>query len=107
MVPGCYNGLVARLAREHNFKAIYISGGALTASSGVPDIGLRTLDEFTKVIKDVSTFSDLPVLVDADTGFGEGEMVSRTVHDFFMNGAAALHIEDQVFPKRCGHLDGK
>ena len=72
MTPGAYNGLTARLAAEHGFKALYISGGALTASSGVPDIGLRTLDEFCNVIKDVSTFSDLPVIVDADTGFGEG-----------------------------------
>lgn len=72
MVPGCYNGLVARLAAQHGFRALYVSGGALTASSGVPDIGLRTLDEFCKVIKDVSTFSNLPVIADADTGFGEG-----------------------------------
>ena len=70
MVPGCYNGLVARLAAQHGFKALYVSGGALTASSGVPDIGLRTLDEFCKVIKDVSSFSNLPVIADADTGFG-------------------------------------
>lgn len=107
MVPGCYNGLVARLAANHGFKALYISGGALTASSGVPDIGLRTLSEFCTVIKDVSTFSNLPVIVDADTGFGEGEMCARTVSDFFYSGAAGLHIEDQVFPKRCGHLNGK
>lgn len=107
MVPGCYNGLVARLAAQHGFKALYVSGGALTASSGVPDIGLRTLDEFTKVIKDVSTFSNLPVIADADTGFGEGEMCARTVTEFFYSGAAGLHIEDQVFPKRCGHLNGK
>ena len=107
MVPGCYNGLVARMAAQHGFQALYISGGALTASSGVPDIGLRTLDEFCSVIKDVSTFSDLPVIVDADTGFGEGEMCARTVHDFFYSGASGLHIEDQVFPKRCGHLNGK
>lgn len=92
MTPGAYNGLTARLAARHGFQALYISGGALTASSGVPDIGLRTLDEFCKVIKDVSTFSDLPVIVDADTGFGEGEMCARTVHDFFYSGAAGLHI---------------
>ena len=70
MIPGCFNGLIARLAASHGFKAIYVSGGALTASSGVPDIGLRTLNEFTSVIKDVSTFSNLPVIADADTGFG-------------------------------------
>ena len=70
MVPGCFNGLIARLAAQHGFRALYVSGGALTASSGVPDIGLRTLSEFSAVIKDVSTFSDLPVIADADTGFG-------------------------------------
>lgn len=107
MVPGCFNGLIARLAAQRGFKAIYVSGGALTASSGVPDIGLRTLSEFTSVIKDVSTFSNLPVIADADTGFGEGEMCARTVHDYFYAGASGLHIEDQVFPKRCGHLNGK
>jgi len=95
------------MAAQKGFKALYISGGALTASSGVPDIGLRTLSEFCTVIKDVSTFSNLPVIVDADTGFGEGEMCARTVSDFFYSGAAGLHIEDQVFPKRCGHLGGK
>jgi methylisocitrate lyase len=72
MVPGAYNGLTARLAVKHGFKALYFSGGALTASTGVPDIGLRTLSEFCSAIKDVSTFSDLPVIADADTGFGEG-----------------------------------
>jgi methylisocitrate lyase len=70
MVPGCFNGLIARLAAQHGFRALYVSGGALTASSGVPDIGLRSLNEFCSVIKDVSTFSNLPVIADADTGFG-------------------------------------
>jgi methylisocitrate lyase len=107
MTPGAYNGLTARLAEQHGFKALYISGGALTASSGVPDIGLRTLPEFCSIIKDVSSFTSLPVIADADTGFGEGEMCSRTVHDYFYSGASGLHIEDQVFPKRCGHLQGK
>ena len=107
MTPGAYNGLTARLAAIHGFRALYISGGALTASSGVPDIGLRTLNEFVNVVKDVSTFSDLPVIVDADTGFGEGEMCARTVHELFYAGASGMHIEDQVFPKRCGHLLGK
>ena len=72
MIPGAYNGLTARLAAEHGFRALYISGAALTASSGVPDTGLRTLNEFCTLIKDITTFSDLPVIVDADTGFGEG-----------------------------------
>ena len=79
----------------------------MTASSGVPDIGLVTLDGFCKTIKEVALSSGLPVLADADTGCGEGEMVAKTVWDYFLNGASGLHIEDQVFPKRCGHLDGK
>lgn len=80
MIPGAFNGMVGRIAADVGFKALYISGAALTAGSGVPDIGLRDLTEFSKVIKEVSTFSNLPVLVDADTGFGEGEMVMRTVN---------------------------
>lgn len=80
MIPGAFNGLVARSAVLNGFKSLYISGAALTASSGVPDIGLRDLSEFSKVIREVSTSSDLPILADADTGFGEGEMVVRTVH---------------------------
>ena len=64
MTPGAYNGLTARLAAIHGFQALYVSGGALTASSGVPDIGLRTLNEFVSVVKDVATFSDLPVIVE-------------------------------------------
>lgn len=107
MIPGAFNGMVARIAADQGFKALYISGAALTASSGVPDIGLRTLTEFSSIIREVTTASNLPTIVDADTGFGEGEMCMRTVHEYFYSGASGLHIEDQVFPKRCGHLDGK
>jgi len=106
-IPGAFNGLVARACAEHGFKAVYVSGAAVTASSGVPDIGLVTLDGFAKVIKEVHHASGLPVLADADTGFGEGEMCAKTVWEYFSAGAAGLHIEDQVFPKRCGHLDDK
>jgi len=67
LIPGCFNGLIARLAAQHGFPAIYISRGELTASSGVPNIGLRTLSEFTAVLKDVSIVSNLPVIADADT----------------------------------------
>ncbi|KAL4446531.1 hypothetical protein ABPG74_005469 [Tetrahymena malaccensis] len=107
MVPGAFNGMSARIAAENGFKSLYVSGAAVTASTGVPDIGLVTLDGFCKVIKEVSMASGLPVIADADTGFGEGEMCARTVWDYFQAGASGLHIEDQVFPKRCGHLDGK
>eukprot|EP00929_Paragymnodinium_shiwhaense_P092388 TRINITY_DN5226_c0_g1_i1.p1 TRINITY_DN5226_c0_g1~~TRINITY_DN5226_c0_g1_i1.p1 ORF type:complete len:331 (-),score=69.10 TRINITY_DN5226_c0_g1_i1:150-1076(-) len=106
-LPGAFNGFCGRLVAEAGFKGSYISGAALTASAGVPDIGLLTLDHFTRVIKEVVQVSDLPLIADADTGFGEAEMVTRTVREYHAAGAAGLHIEDQVFPKRCGHLDGK
>mmetsp|Transcript_120712 Transcript_120712/g.209579 ORF Transcript_120712/g.209579 Transcript_120712/m.209579 type:complete len:310 (-) Transcript_120712:103-1032(-) len=106
-VPGAFNGLCGRLVADKGFKAAYISGAAVTACAGTPDIGLLTLDHFARVIGEVSTSSGLPLIADADTGFGEAEMVKRTVFEYERNGAAALHIEDQVFPKRCGHLDGK
>jgi len=73
----------------------------------VPDIGLVTMDGFCKAIKEVSLSSGLPVLADADTGFGEAEMLAKAVWEYHMAGASGFHIEDQVFPKRCGHLDGK
>ncbi len=106
-MPGAFNGLSARLAAEAGFKAVYISGGAISAASGVPDIGLCSLDFFANRIREVSSVSGLPVLSDADTGFGEAEMITKTVVEFIQAGAAGLHIEDQSFPKRCGHLDGK
>ncbi|RMH26278.1 MAG: methylisocitrate lyase [Planctomycetota bacterium] len=105
--PGAFNGLVARAVARAGFDAAYVSGAAVSASAGVPDIGLVTLDGFCSIIRQVSAASGLPVLADADTGFGEVEMVARTVHAYTDAGAAGLHIEDQVFPKRCGHLEGK
>ncbi len=108
MLPGAYDGLVARQAKAKNFKALYLSGAAISASYGVPDIGLLTLDHFKAKIREISVASGgLPILADADTGFGEVEMVSRVVREFAHAGAAGLHLEDQEFPKRCGHLDGK
>ena len=106
-LPGAFNGLTARIAADTGFKGLYVSGGAISAASGVPDIGLCSLDFFCEKIREVSTVSGLPVIADADTGFGEGEMVSRTVKEYIHAGAGGLHIEDQSFPKRCGHLDGK
>jgi len=105
--PGAFNGLVARAVADAGFEACYVSGGAISAASGVPDIGLLGLDRFCEVIRQVASSSGLPVLSDADTGFGEGEMAARMVHDYSDAGAAGCHIEDQVFPKRCGHLEGK
>ncbi|CDW90533.1 methylisocitrate lyase [Stylonychia lemnae] len=106
-MPGAFNGLTARMMADLNFQATYISGAALSASRGVPDIGILGLENFTQLIEDVYVSSNLPIIADADTGFGEGEMCSRTVFAYNKAGAAGLHIEDQEFPKRCGHLDGK
>ena len=106
-LPGAYNGLVAHAVRDAGFEGGYLSGGALSASSGVPDIGILTLDRFAMAVREVCDASGLPIIADADTGFGEGEMVRRTVIEYANAGAAGLHIEDQQFPKRCGHLDGK
>ncbi len=105
--PGAFNALVAMAVRDAGFHACYVSGGATSVAAGVPDVGLLTLDHFARVVREVATGSGLPVLADADTGFGEEEMTRRTVIEYHRAGAAGLHLEDQVFPKRCGHLDGK
>lgn len=105
--PGAFNALVALAVAQAGFPACYVSGGATSVAAGVPDVGLLTLEHFCRVIREVRDGSGLPVLADADTGFGEEEMVRRTVIEYHRAGAAGLHLEDQVFPKRCGHLDGK
>ncbi|MFO0782847.1 MAG: isocitrate lyase/phosphoenolpyruvate mutase family protein [Phycisphaerales bacterium] len=107
MVPGAFNALVARAVAQAGFEACYISGGATANVAGYPDIGLITLTEMTRTIREIADASKLPVIVDADTGYGEVECCVRTVVEYERAGAAALHVEDQVFPKRCGHLDGK
>ena len=107
MVPGAFNALVARAVRQAGFEACYVSGGATANVSGYPDIGLITLTEMARTIREISDASGLPVIADADTGYGEVECAVRTVVEYERAGAAALHVEDQVFPKRCGHLDGK
>jgi methylisocitrate lyase len=106
-IPGAFNALCARAIARAGFQACYISGAATSVAAGVPDIGVLTLDHFSRVIREAADASGLPVLADADTGFGEAEMVRRTVLEYCRAGAAGLHIEDQVFPKRCGHLEGK
>jgi methylisocitrate lyase len=107
MAPGAFNGLVGRMLAKKGFKGCYVSGAAVSASTGQPDIGLVNVNDFTKVIGEIYYSSKLPIIADADTGFGEGEMCAKTVWEYNKAGAAGLHIEDQVFPKRCGHLDGK
>lgn len=105
--PGAFTALVGRAVACAGFDAVYISGGATANTAGLPDVGLLTLTEVCRTIREVSQASGLPTIVDADTGYGEVEMVHRTVREYERAGAAALHIEDQEFPKRCGHLDGK
>ena len=105
--PGAFNGLVAKAVAAAGFEAMYVSGGACSAAAGVPDVGLLDRSDFCRVIREVVRSSDLPTMADADTGFGEEEQVRRTVIEYAHAGAGGLHLEDQVFPKRCGHLDGK
>jgi methylisocitrate lyase len=106
-VPGVFNALVARMAEELGFSAVYLSGAALSASAGLPDIGLLTLTEFVDQARSITSVTRLPLLCDADTGFGEALNVERTVRSFEGAGAAGIHLEDQLLPKRCGHLSGK
>ncbi len=107
MAPGAFNALVARAVARAGFEACYISGGATANVAGYPDIGLITLTEITRTIREITQAGRLPTIVDADTGYGEVESVVRTVIEYERAGAAGMHIEDQVFPKRCGHLEGK
>ncbi len=105
--PGAFTPLSARLIQDKGFDGAYISGAVMAAELGLPDIGLTTLSEVAQRAHQISRMSDLPTLVDADTGFGEPMNVARTVHELEDAGVAGLHLEDQVNPKRCGHLDGK
>jgi methylisocitrate lyase len=106
-LPGAFNALCGRAIARAGFEGCYVSGAATSVSAGVPDIGLLTLEHFCRVIREIADASGLPLIADADTGFGEAEMVRRTVIEYARAGAAGLHLEDQKFPKRCGHLDGK
>jgi len=106
-IPGVFNALAAKMAEEIGFAAVYLSGGALSAGNGVPDVGLLTLTEFAQEVQRISWATELPLLADADTGFGEALNVERTVRLFEQAGAAGIHLEDQQMPKRCGHLSGK
>jgi methylisocitrate lyase len=106
-VPGVFSPLVARLAERLGFQAVYLSGAGLSASLGLPDIGLVTQTEFADEARRVVSATSLPLLCDADTGFGEALNVERTVRLYEAAGTAGLHLEDQQLPKRCGHLSGK
>jgi methylisocitrate lyase len=106
-MPGAYNGLAALQAKAAGFEAVYLSGAAMSASMGLPDLGIITVDEVCFFIRQVSRAANLPVLVDGDTGYGEVLNVMHMVRSFEDAGAAAVHIEDQLLPKKCGHLNDK
>jgi methylisocitrate lyase len=107
LLPGVFNPLVARIAERVGFQAVYLSGAALSASLGLPDVGLVTLPEFVDAARSITAATALPLVCDADTGFGEALNVERTVRLFEGAGVAGIHLEDQQLPKRCGHLSGK
>lgn len=106
-VPGAFNPLSARLIERKGFDGVYISGAVLSADLGLPDIGLTTLTEVASRGAQIARTTELPTLIDADTGFGEPMNAARTVQEMENAGISGLHIEDQINPKRCGHLDGK
>src|SRR4051812_9591301 len=106
-MPGAYNGLAARQAAQAGFEALYLSGAAMSASMGLADLGIITVDDACFFIRQVARASGLPVLVDGDTGYGEALNVMQMVRSFEEAGAAAVHIEDQLLPKKCGHLNDK
>jgi methylisocitrate lyase len=105
--PGAFNPLSAKLIEDKGFEGVYISGAVISADLGLPDIGLTTLTEVAGRAQQINRMTSLPTLVDADTGFGEPMNVARTVQELENAGVTGIHIEDQVNPKRCGHLDGK
>ncbi len=106
-MPGAFSPLVALLVQEHGFDGVYISGAALSADLGLPDIALTTLSEVALRGRQIARATDLPTLIDIDTGFGEAMNAARTVREIEDAGLAGCHIEDQSSPKRCGHLDNK
>ena len=107
LAPGAFDGMTARLIEQAGFDLVYASGGAIARSCGFPDIGLLSLSEVQQRLAQMTEVTSLPIIADADTGFGNATNARRTLHSFEHIGVAALHIEDQTFPKRCGHLDDK
>ncbi|MBM3618042.1 MAG: methylisocitrate lyase [Alphaproteobacteria bacterium] len=106
-LPGAHNGMAALQAKHAGFEGLYLSGAAMTASMGLPDLGMITVDEVAFFIRQVARSSGLPVLVDGDTGYGEALNVMHMVRTFEDAGAGAVHLEDQLLPKKCGHLNDK
>ena len=106
-LPGAHNGMASIQAKVAGFKGLYLSGAAMTASMGLPDLGIITVDEVAFFIRQIARASGLPLLVDGDTGYGEALNVMHMVRTFEEAGAGAVHIEDQLLPKKCGHLNDK
>jgi methylisocitrate lyase len=106
-IPGAYNGLAALQAKAEGFEALYLSGAAVSASMGLPDLGILTVDDVCFYVRQIARSAQLPILVDGDTGFGEALNVMHMVRAFEDAGAAAVQIEDQLLPKKCGHLNDK
>ena len=106
-LPGAHNGQAAIQAKQAGFDGLYLSGAAMTASMGLPDLGIITVDEVAFFIRQIVRSSGLPLLVDGDTGYGEALNVMHMVRTFEDAGAGAVHLEDQILPKKCGHLNGK
>lgn len=107
VAPGVFDGLSARIIQEAGFSAVYASGGAIARSFGLPDIGLLTMTEVLDRVHQIVEAVTIPVIADADTGYGNAINVGRTVREFERQGVSAIHLEDQTAPKRCGHLEGK
>jgi 2-methylisocitrate lyase-like PEP mutase family enzyme len=107
LAPGAYDGLTATLINRAGFPAIYMTGAGTSGSNGLPDFGLLTLTEMVQNANRIDACVDVPVIADADTGYGNVLNVFRTVHEYERAGVAAIHLEDQEFPKKCGHLENK
>jgi 2-methylisocitrate lyase-like PEP mutase family enzyme len=107
LAPGAFDGLSAKLIEKAGFSLVYATGGGISRSMGLPDLGLLSFTEVLQRVKEIVRSTSLPVIGDADTGYGSALNVFRTVREFEETGLAGLHIEDQVFPKRCGHYEGQ
>ena len=107
IAPGAFDGITAKLIAHAGFEAVYMTGAGTAAAHGYPDYGLLTMTEMVTNAGKIVATAELPVIADADTGYGNELNVVRTVHEYMRQGVAAIHIEDQVFPKKCGHLDNK
>ena len=107
VAPGVFSPSVAKLAEKAGFRALYFSGAGFSNLLALPDLGITTMSEVARATRQITSRVNLPLIVDADTGFGEALNVARTVEEMRAAGAAAIHIEDQLLPKKCGHLEGK